>query len=239
MDGISYSRFTRMRSHCSRALAIGSILALLSCGGESDRALNAHDTFDDTFDDMPCVPDCAGKDCGDNGCGGSCGECDQGVATCSEGECLYACWNDASTGFTWEASFIAKTYEWKEAGERCDALSLCGHDDWRLPDIGELRTLIRGCPATGAGSGTCEVEGGGCLASTCVDGDLCEPCSNLEGPADGCYWPHEMQGPCKGYWSSSLVEDEVSSAWFVGFDSGYVGSNLTIPYSDAPVRCVR
>jgi hypothetical protein len=27
-----------------------------------------------------CVPSCAGKTCGDDGCGGSCGACDAGVA---------------------------------------------------------------------------------------------------------------------------------------------------------------
>jgi hypothetical protein len=32
-----------------------------------------------------CVPDCAGRDCGDDGCGGSCGPCEGG--TCLEGTC--------------------------------------------------------------------------------------------------------------------------------------------------------
>jgi len=33
-----------------------------------------------------CVPDCAGKECGDDGCGGSCGACDPGTE-CTEGNC--------------------------------------------------------------------------------------------------------------------------------------------------------
>jgi len=33
-----------------------------------------------------CTPDCIGKDCGDDGCGGSCGEC-QGLQVCQEGKC--------------------------------------------------------------------------------------------------------------------------------------------------------
>ena len=37
-----------------------------------------------------CVPDCSGKTCGDNGCGGSCGSCPTGD-TCSSGMCVPIC----------------------------------------------------------------------------------------------------------------------------------------------------
>ena len=33
-----------------------------------------------------CVPNCEGLECGADGCGGSCGECDEGVL-CAEGIC--------------------------------------------------------------------------------------------------------------------------------------------------------
>ncbi|MEZ4269593.1 MAG: hypothetical protein R3F39_24810 [Myxococcota bacterium] len=35
---------------------------------------------------VECVPDCTGKACGDDGCGGSCGACDGG-ASCNGGQC--------------------------------------------------------------------------------------------------------------------------------------------------------
>ena len=35
-----------------------------------------------------CVPDCAGATCGDDGCGGSCGECADGPAACIDGTCF-------------------------------------------------------------------------------------------------------------------------------------------------------
>ena len=40
----------------------------------------------DGMADSGCVPDCGGMECGDNGCGGSCGTC-TGGATCVEGTC--------------------------------------------------------------------------------------------------------------------------------------------------------
>jgi hypothetical protein len=37
--------------------------------------------------DFCCVPDCSGKECGDDGCGGTCGTCGSGE-TCSGGVCV-------------------------------------------------------------------------------------------------------------------------------------------------------
>jgi len=39
----------------------------------------------------PCVADCTGKDCGDDGCGGSCGDCDPGMTCDPDGQCVPAC----------------------------------------------------------------------------------------------------------------------------------------------------
>jgi hypothetical protein len=35
-----------------------------------------------------CVPDCAGKECGDDGCGGSCGSCPIDQPLCVSGQCV-------------------------------------------------------------------------------------------------------------------------------------------------------
>ena len=43
----------------------------------------------------PCTPSCAGKQCGDDGCGGSCGSCGAGQ-TCIRGTCA-----SATFGGTW------------------------------------------------------------------------------------------------------------------------------------------
>jgi len=38
-----------------------------------------------------CVPQCAGKDCGDDGCGGSCGSCGSDESCGSDGKCTDKC----------------------------------------------------------------------------------------------------------------------------------------------------
>lgn len=51
------------------------------------------DTVDDSADAVPdedtvCVPNCSGKACGDNGCGGSCGSCPIKTGSCLSGTAI-------------------------------------------------------------------------------------------------------------------------------------------------------
>lgn len=57
------------------------------------QSLEAGDLLHDT--DSTCIPDCVGKLCGDDGCGGSCGDCKPSSKPCMEsvcvqGQCLFA-----------------------------------------------------------------------------------------------------------------------------------------------------
>jgi hypothetical protein len=54
----------------------------------------------------------------------------------------------------------------------CQELAWAGYDDWRLPDVDELQSLLRGCP----GAQACGVEDPECLLSSCNDGDDCAGC---------------------------------------------------------------
>jgi hypothetical protein len=117
---------------------------------------------------------------------------------------------------------------------RCDHLDLGGFDDWRLPTIGELRTFVRGCPATQAG-GACAIHEDVCLSGTC-QGD-CHGCDYLSGPADGCYWPAGLQGECFTYWSSSLQEGFDDIAYDLSYDHASLRGTGTHNLQD--VRCVR
>jgi hypothetical protein len=179
---------------------------------------------------------CGEKNCGDDGCGGSCGVCGEG-GLCELGKCQYSPhWTDPSSGLMWQNPPAEDGLEWAEAKEYCKFLVLSNKVDWRLPTVGELRTLIRGCPATEAG-GSCNIEEGDCLAKSCQD-DSCYGCSHGDGPGDeGCYWPAEIQGPCALYWSSLVTEESDDSAWSVYFIEGYV-ANFYL-FNDTQVRCVR
>jgi len=51
------------------------------------------DAVDEQAEELPCIPDCTGKECGDDGCGGGCGQCDDGKVettdTCVDSLCVF------------------------------------------------------------------------------------------------------------------------------------------------------
>jgi len=122
----------------------------------------------------------------------------------------------------------------------CENLNEGGHNDWRLPNIDELRTLIQNCPQTETGM-QCKVsEKNGCLSSSCGK------------PRGSCYCQNTGNGIIRnihtiGYfsklgddvalWSSSTNSDYKGSAWFVNFAKALVGSYFKTSLYD--VRCVR
>ena len=49
---------------------------------------------------------------------------------------------DNTTGLAWQDNAIGSPATWQEAINRCEALSLGGEDDWRLPNLNELNSLV-------------------------------------------------------------------------------------------------
>jgi len=181
-----------------------------------------------------CVPDCAGKECGDDGCEGSCGECAAGQ-TCQKGMCTAGTWTDQAWGLTWEKAPPSNCSDWNTAMGYCAGLDLDG-GGWHVPTIGELRSLVRGCPTSEPG-GACNISDAGCLSISC-ESELCGPgCSPGDGPAQGCYWPDEAEGPCYKYWSSTPVTDNPSATWAIWFTKGSFDPDSTGNCGN--VRCVR
>jgi hypothetical protein len=49
---------------------------------------------------------------------------------------------DAATGLTWQQADDGVPREWEESLVYCEALELGGYDDWRLPDVKELQSIV-------------------------------------------------------------------------------------------------
>jgi len=49
---------------------------------------------------------------------------------------------DASTGLIWQKGDSGKTMDWKQALAYAEGLKLAGRNDWRLPNVKELQTIV-------------------------------------------------------------------------------------------------
>ncbi len=126
----------------------------------------------------------------------------------------------------------SSTMSWSDAIDYCNNLTACGYSDWHLPNINELRTLIKNCPGSQTG-GSCAVKDPGCLSSDCWSEDCyCEYREN-----NGGYYSKLGDDDNVWLWSSSTNSDSTGSAWRVNFYYGSVGSNSKS--YDLIVRCVR
>ena len=48
---------------------------------------------------------------------------------------------DSGTGLTWQRVEVDTSMTWEDAIVYCETLTLAGHDDWRLPNVKELRSI--------------------------------------------------------------------------------------------------
>lgn len=101
-----------------------------------------------------CQPSCYMRDCGDDGCGGSCGACGANEACSTYGRCVYE-----GAGSTPPAAWVCNDSYW-DAGDGCDCN--CGALD---PDCGEAGQTLHGC--TGLAQPTCDPQG------LCTGGGAC------------------------------------------------------------------
>jgi hypothetical protein len=147
-------------------------------------------------------------------------------------------WTDPQSGLSWvNSSDNLPLMQQENAENYCATLVLGGYEDWRLPTIDELRTLVRGCPGTQP-DGTCNIGEDDCLIWSCRD-DSCDGCSPGYFSSGACYWPKVMFGQCSLYVSSSLAQGDRSygEAWTLEFSAAWVDRqwNKFVGF----VRCVR
>ena len=145
-------------------------------------------------------------------------------------------WTDETTGLTW-------IYEPEDIGDFpedaivfCDHLKVNGFNDWRLPSISELRTLVRGCEQLEPG-GLCQVTDE-CLEYSCWDTN-CHICEPEFGPNNGCYNGTELGGVCGVYCSSSPVLDSGVGYWVIDFWMAHLQNAFYADQSPLYARCVR
>lgn len=189
----------------------------------------------ETCDDSGACVAGLNKPCGESD---ACQLCDEPNRRCTLRS--DATWYDEMSDLTWEMIPGSDSITYEPAKDRCDALTFCGRSDWRLPTISELRSLIRGCPATQP-KGQCGITDS-CLAASCKTGE-CGICTGTgPGPA-GQFWSAELLGRGGYTYSSSLRSDDMQYAWFVNFTTGRVEDLLKGPNGSqgmtAAARCVR
>ncbi|HOA14553.1 MAG TPA: DUF1566 domain-containing protein [Myxococcota bacterium] len=144
------------------------------------------------------------------------------------GKCLHNAgltWVDPATSLEWQRPVFPDHDEyldtWLVANTYCNDLVWADHDDWRLPTISELRTLVAGCPGTMTG-GSCAYTDA-CMED-CWEGD-CWGCTEWEGPTINVY--DEDRG---GYIINEFEYEFSNMSW-----SMYVWSGThCVYYTDRP-----
>ncbi|MFO8071103.1 MAG: DUF1566 domain-containing protein [Polyangia bacterium] len=169
---------------------------------------------------------------------------EEGHETVTEEECTAGGnWYDDSTGLCWQDPPNKTTLEQNHAEEYCNYLETGVEDNWRVPKIQELLSLMHGCAngmtSEASAKSQCGLEEPDCLSlEYCMTSPECDKCPYREGPGiNDCYWPQELDPPCsKYYWSSSNPSGSIQSFWVVRFDYGMVYAALN--EEEQYIRCV-
>ena len=132
------------------------------------------------------------------------------VGTNTEADCI----TDTLTGLMWSknASPQNSRPDWAGALSYTDTLSLCGHTDWRLPNINELQSLVNDGYTGADASATTQVNWLQSQGFTSVQ---------------------------VYYWSSSTYAGDTTGAWFVGMPDGsisFIDNSTTSILAVWPVR---
>lgn len=143
-------------------------------------------------------------------------------------------------GLQWSEK-ASKTMNWGEAVIYCENLNEDDHNDWRLPNIDELRTLIKNCQGSQSGT-SCAVSDPNHLASN----DMSDDCHCEDKENNGGYYSKLGDDDKVWLWSSSTLSGNSGSAYSYSFAWGvnFKGMLVTNRYKASEtnenyVRCVR
>jgi hypothetical protein len=162
-----------------------------------------------------CTPSCGGKQCGDDGCGGSCGTCDSTQACNASGQCVASCLPSCNL---------------KQCGNdgcggscgNCGAGLLCN------PNNQCVAPCVPACSGKQCGGDTC---GGSC--GTCGAGETCNSSGTCETSTNACAGLTAWD-PAQLWTAYKVGEQHVGSnghrytcknvAYCIDDPTGYVGS---------------
>ena len=117
--------------------------------------------------------------------------------------------SDSNTGLQWQQTASEERYNFKKAAEYCKKLNYGGHDDWRLPTVQELASII---------------DNSKVLPS--IDSDYFPNT------------PVSDENIIFYFWTSSSYADNENHAWSISFDYG-ISSRESTTDEENFVRCVR
>ncbi len=152
---------------------------------------------------------------------------------------------DPETGLCWQDPFSETLMPWQDLISYCENLELGGFTDWYLPNIDELRTLIRGCSFTEPDGECGAQEGFQPLYWEEEWETFCLGCASLQGPGEnGCYWDVGLGGACEGkmFFASSGYTDEPTpnpDEWEAGMVVRFDLAGVAGEGSSRYARCVR
>lgn len=104
---------------------------------------------------------------------------------------------------------------WEEAFTYCENLTELGYNDWRLPTVDELRTLIQNCP-NHESDGPCNMTDECLTNPNGCDYENCFCCGLAK---DGFY---DKLGDNSPLWSSLICKPNPILSWIVTFDFGCI-----------------
>ena len=147
----------------------------------------------------------------------------------------------------WWSSKSADTMAWLSALNYCEDLNVCGHSDWKLPTIDELKTLLKWrrdsqCKVSDTNDCLYSTDSYGCwTCSSC-----CHDCT-LGGGRECNYTPssyyydgrYSKLGDSGWFWSSSVPTEYTTLAWAVNFNAAQVYTKSKSNKTEVYVRCVR
>ncbi len=125
--------------------------------------------------------------------------------------------------------------KWDDAVNYCRNLNEIGHSDWRLPNIDELRTIVKNCSKTQTG-GLCKVsERNSCLSYNCAEPK--NSCSCEDRKSNNGFFNQLGDDENVKLWSSSVLSDTPALAWYIYFAKAKINNINKV--ASHYVRCVR